>query len=133
METSRGDFDVAFALSFILLVLACPVDVVEPPSTAEQTPITWEALLRPETSGCTAGGVQVLKVDNEVLAPGEAKPRQTCLVGVRPEYVTLSLQTDNTGSVRNAFSGAVTKVIPRGRFFTVELDCGFFLATYVTA
>ncbi len=71
--------------------------------------------------------------DREVVALGEAQPGQMVLVGVRPEHVSLSLQTDNTSSARNAFVGAVTKVIPRGPFFKVELDCGFFLSAYVTA
>jgi tungstate transport system ATP-binding protein len=71
-------------------------------------------------------------VDREVVALGEAQPGQTVLIGVRPEHVTLSLQTDNTSSARNAFPGAVTKVIPQGPFFRVELDCGFFLSAYVT-
>jgi tungstate transport system ATP-binding protein len=71
--------------------------------------------------------------DRELLALGEAQPGQTVLVGVRPEHVALSLQTDNTSSVRNAFPGTVTKVIPLGPFFRIELDCGFFLSAFVTA
>jgi len=71
--------------------------------------------------------------ERQLLAPGEAQPGQTVLVGVRPEHVALSLQTDNTSSVRNAFPGTVTKVIPRGPFFRIELDCGFFLSAFVTA
>lgn len=69
----------------------------------------------------------------DIVALGEAQPGQTVLVGVRPEHVALSLQTDNTTSARNAFPGAVTKVIPRGPFFKIDLDCGFFLTAYVTA
>lgn len=84
------------------------------------------------------GGLLSMRLRNDsghrdILALGEAQPGQTVLVGVRPEHVGLSLQTDNTSSVRNAFPGAVTKVIPRGPFFKVELDCGFHLAAYVTA
>lgn len=69
----------------------------------------------------------------EVQAVGEARPGQTVLVGIRPEHVVLSLQTDKSSSVRNTFPGTVAKVLPRGPFFKVELDCGFFLAAYVTA
>jgi tungstate transport system ATP-binding protein len=69
----------------------------------------------------------------EILALGEAQVGQTVLVGVRPEHVSLSLQIDSTSSARNAFPGAVTKVIPKGPFFKIELDCGFFLSAYVTA
>jgi len=70
---------------------------------------------------------------HEVLAMGEARPGQTVLVGIRPENVSISLHTDKSSSARNAFPGTVAKVVPRGPFFKIELDCGFFLAAYVTA
>lgn len=70
--------------------------------------------------------------DRELAAIGVAEPGQSILVGVRPEHVSLSLHTDNATSVRNAFPGTVTKVIPQGPFFKIELDCGFFLSAYVT-
>lgn len=70
---------------------------------------------------------------HEVLAMGEARPGQTVLVGIRPEHVTLSLHSDKSSSARNTFPGTVARVLPRGPFFKVELDCGFFLAAYVTA
>ena len=99
--------------------------------------VGMETLLKGQVVTCREGLVSLRlrkgPVDHEVLALGEAQPGQTVLVGVRPEHVALSLQTDNTSSVRNAFPGAVTKVIPRGPFFKIELDCGFFLAAYVTA
>jgi len=72
-------------------------------------------------------------VSRDIVAMGEAQPGQTVLVGVRPEHVALSLQSDNTTSARNAFPGTVTKVIPRGPFFKIDLDCGFFLTAFVTA
>jgi tungstate transport system ATP-binding protein len=68
-----------------------------------------------------------------VVVVGEAQPGQTVLVGVRPEHVALSLHSDNTSSARNAFQGSVTKVIPQGPFYKIELDCGFFLTAFVTA
>lgn len=70
--------------------------------------------------------------DRDVLALGEAQPGQIVLVGVRSEHVTLSLQSDSYSSARNAFPGTVTKVIPQGPFFKIELDCGFFLTAFVT-
>jgi tungstate transport system ATP-binding protein len=99
--------------------------------------VGMETLLKGQVVTCE-GGLISLRLrrgpeDREILALGEAQPGQTVLVGVRPEHVGLSLQTDNMSSVRNAFLGAVTKVIPRGPFFKVELDCGFHLAAYVTA
>jgi tungstate transport system ATP-binding protein len=99
--------------------------------------VGMETLLKGQVVTCREGLISLRlgkgSADREVVALGETQPGQTVLVGVRPEHVSLSLQTDNTSSARNAFPGAVTKVIPRGPFFKVELDCGFFLSAYVTA
>jgi len=99
--------------------------------------VGMETLLKGQVVKCWAGQLSLRlrkgPSDRELLVFGEAQPGQTILVGVRPEHVALSLQTDNTSSARNAFPGAVTKVIPRGPFFKIELDCGFFLTAFVTA
>lgn len=99
--------------------------------------VGMETLLKGRVSA-SGGGLLSLRLGRgpeaqEVLALGEARPGQTVLVGIRPEHVALSLHTDNTTSARNACRGTVTKVIPRGPFYKVELDCGFFLAAFVTA
>jgi len=98
--------------------------------------VGMETLLKGQVLSCQDGllSLRLRKgpADRELVAIGEAQPGQTVLIGVRPEHVALSLQTDNTSSARNAFPGAVTKVIPRGPFSKIELDCGFFLAAYVT-
>ena len=99
--------------------------------------VGMETLLKGRVSA-HEGGLLTLRLgkgsgSHEVQAMGEAQPGQTVLVGVRPENVALSLQTDKASSARNAFSGTIAKVLPRGPFFKVELDCGFFLAAYVTA
>ena len=99
--------------------------------------VGMETLLKGQVVTCREGLISLRLGKGasgcEVVALGEAQPGRTVLVGVRPEHVSLSLQTDNTSSARNAFAGAVTKVIPRGPFFKIELDCGFFLSAYVTA
>jgi tungstate transport system ATP-binding protein len=99
--------------------------------------VGMETLLKGQVVTCQEGLISLrlrkVPAEREVLALGEAQPGQTVLLGVRPEHVSLSLQTDNTSSARNAFPGAVTKVIPQGPFFKIELDCGFFLTAFVTA
>ena len=99
--------------------------------------VGMETLLKGRVAAC-ADGLLTLRLGREaegpaVLALGEAPLGQTVLVGIRPEHVALSLHTDKASSARNAFPGTVTKVIPRGPFSKVELDCGFFLAAFVTA
>ena len=99
--------------------------------------VGMETLLKGQVVTCQEGllSLRIRKgpESREVQAIGEAQPGQTVLVGVRPEHVALSLHSDSKSSARNAFPGAVTKVIPRGPFFKIELDCGFFLTAFVTA
>lgn len=99
--------------------------------------VGMETLLKGQVLACHDGLVSLRLgkglEQRELLALGVADPGQTVLVGVRPEHVLLSLQTDNTSSARNAFPGAVTKVIPQGPVFRIDLDCGFFLSAFVTA
>ncbi len=99
--------------------------------------VGMETLLKGQVVSCQEGllSLRIRKgpESREVQAIGEARPGQTVLVGVRPEHVSLSLHSDIKSSARNTFPGAVTKVIPRGPFFKIELDCGFFLTAFVTA
>lgn len=99
--------------------------------------VGMETLLKGTVTSCREGLV-TLRLgkgadQRDVLALGEAEPGQTAWAGVRPEHVLLALHTDNATSARNAFPGTVTKVIPQGPFFRIELDCGFFLCAFVTA
>jgi tungstate transport system ATP-binding protein len=98
--------------------------------------VGMETLLKGQVLTCREG-LLTLRIrkesgDRELVAVGEADPGQTVLVGVRPEHVVLALHSDNLTSARNAFPGTVTKVIPRGPYFRVELDCGFYLTAFVT-
>ncbi len=53
---------------------------------------------------------------------------------IRPEEVTLSLETaeDARTSVRNKFSGTITKIVPFGPFIRVTADCGFPVTALIT-
>jgi len=63
---------------------------------------------------------------------GAPAPGAPVLVGIRPENVLLSDHDGAGHSARNHFTATVTRVVPKGPFFKVELDCGFFLAAFVT-
>lgn len=84
---------------------------------------------------CALGpGTFTVQVGERPLeAVGEARLNQAVLVGIRPENVTLGLHEEHDTSARNAFPGTVLRVLPRGAFYRVELDCGFFLCATVTA
>jgi tungstate transport system ATP-binding protein len=83
----------------------------------------------------TSSGVGLCRVavgSQEVEAVGSPGQGEAVLVGVRPEHVTLAVLPEAATSARNSFPGTVTRVVPRGPYFKVELDCGFFLAAFVT-
>lgn len=69
----------------------------------------------------------------QVEALGDEPLGTTVRLGVRPENVTLAFDSDTPSSARNHFPGVVTRVIPKGPYHKVELDCGFYLAAFVTA
>jgi tungstate transport system ATP-binding protein len=79
------------------------------------------------------GTVSVRVADQLIECVGDAAAGQPVLLCIRPENVILALpgQQDCT-SVRNCFSGTITRLIPMGHFFKVNLDCGFFLSTHIT-
>ena len=69
----------------------------------------------------------------EIQAVGHVRPGERVLCCVRPEHVTLSMNTPPPGtSARNVFSGRIRKITPFGLFHRVRLDCGFDLVAYVT-
>jgi tungstate transport system ATP-binding protein len=83
----------------------------------------------------TASGMGLCRVSaagQELEAVGSPAVGASVLVGVRPENVTLSASPDSITSARNRFPGTVTRIVPRGPYFKVELDCGFALAAFVT-
>jgi tungstate transport system ATP-binding protein len=69
----------------------------------------------------------------EIQAVGHVRPGERVLCCVRPEHVTLSMNTPPPGSsARNAFLGTIRKITPLGLIYRVRLDCGFDLVAYVT-
>jgi len=83
----------------------------------------------------TASGMGLCRVAvaaMEVEAVGDPGLGEAVLVCVRPEQVTLSLHAAAGTSARNSFPGTVTRIVARGPFFKVELDCGFWIAALVT-
>jgi tungstate transport system ATP-binding protein len=68
----------------------------------------------------------------EIQAVGDLPPGTGVLVGIRPENVVLAAHDGNGTSSRNRFPGTVARIVPKGPYFKVELDCGCFLAAFVT-
>jgi tungstate transport system ATP-binding protein len=62
---------------------------------------------------------------------GETAAGSQVILCIRPEHVTLSLRNDSD-SARNHFLGTIMRIIPKGHFLNVQLDCGFPLSTHIT-
>jgi len=79
-------------------------------------------------------GIVIIAVAKHLIAAvGEAQPGEELLIGVRPENVTLSTTVHPAdSSARNVFPATVARIVPKGLFYKVSLDCGFPLAAYVT-
>jgi tungstate transport system ATP-binding protein len=107
-------------------VINHPVDEFVAGFVGMETLLTGSVLARGQGLFSVAVGGQ------EVVALGEAGVGEQVLVGVRPEQVTLSAGMEAHTSARNSFHGTVTRILARGPFFKVELDCGFFLTAFVT-
>jgi tungstate transport system ATP-binding protein len=79
------------------------------------------------------GTVSVRVAGELIECVGDAAAGQPVLLCIRPENVILALPGgQDCTSVRNCFSGTITRLIPLGHFFKVNLDCGFFLSTHIT-
>ena len=94
--------------------------------------VGMETVLSGTVTSCEQGLFQISAGARQLLSVGEAELGEQVLVGVRPENVTLSIQVEGPTSARNSFPCTVTRILPMGPCYKVELDCGFFLAAYVT-
>jgi tungstate transport system ATP-binding protein len=82
----------------------------------------------------TSDGVFVAAVEGgEIQAVGHVRTGESVLCCIRPEHVTLSMNSSSSKtSARNVFSGTIRKITPLGLFHRVYLNCGFDLVAYVT-
>ena len=79
------------------------------------------------------GSFVVAVAGHAVEALGNVEKGERVLCCIRPENIIISRDNAMEGtSVRNNLPAKIVKIIPQGPFFKVHLDCGFFLASYVT-
>ena len=79
-------------------------------------------------------GTFVASIDGpEVEAVGEVGIGEPVVFCIRPENVTLAVPPHpEATSARNVFPAMITKIIPLGLYYKINLDCGFPLVAYVT-
>jgi tungstate transport system ATP-binding protein len=81
------------------------------------------------------GGHALIRVGETCLeALTDLKEGQRVALCIRPEEVSLALADVSMAksSVRNQFTGRITKIVPSGPFVRVIVDCGFLLTALIT-
>ncbi len=69
----------------------------------------------------------------EVEAVGEVEIGEPVVFCIRPENVTLAATSrPEATSARNVFQAMITRILPLGLYYKINLDCGFPLVAYVT-
>jgi len=79
-------------------------------------------------------GTFIAAIDGkEVEAVGEVEIGEPVVFCIRPENVTLAVPPyPEATSARNVFPAMITKIVPLGLYYKINLDCGFPLVAYVT-
>ena len=95
--------------------------------------VGMETVLDGTVTACSRGVFTATLAGIQVEAAGDRPLDTPVRIGVRPENVTLSLGQEAGTSALNHFRGTITRIVPMGPYYKVELDCGFFLAAFVTA
>jgi tungstate transport system ATP-binding protein len=80
------------------------------------------------------GGTFITSIEGqEIEVVGDAHLRETVVLCIRPENVTLSTHSSQERtSARNVFPGRIIKITSLGLYQRVHLDCTFPLVAYVT-
>ena len=94
--------------------------------------VGMETVLDGIVTACDRGLFTASVAGTEIEALGEEALGNPVRLGVRPENVTLALFEESCTSALNHFPGRITRLVPKGPYCKVELDCGFFLAAFVT-
>jgi molybdenum ABC transporter ATP-binding protein len=109
-----------------------PAEVFASPVSEEVAAFVGVETIVPGKVREVDNGVPISEVAGHVIEGGAvAQPGDNVFVCLRPEDVTISLLT-SPSSARNHLPARVTRVVPSGPYFRVELDAGFPLVALVT-
>ncbi len=111
-----------------------PADVMNFPSDAFVASfLGMGTVLKGRVEKAGRGMVSIRVAEQAVFCAGDAADGKAVTLCIRPENVTLAPAAHHdTTSARNRFAGRITRLVPMGHFFKVQLDCGFPLSTHIT-
>jgi tungstate transport system ATP-binding protein len=117
-----------------LVQMGPPADVMNYPADEFVASfVGMGTVLKGRVVQASQGTVSVRVAHELIECVGDAAAGQPVILCIRPENVTLALPSRHDAtSARNQFTGTITRLIPMGHFFKVNLDCGFFLSTHIT-
>ncbi len=117
-----------------LIQMGPPADVINfPADEFVASFVGMGTVLKGRVVQARQGTVSVSVADKLIECVGNAAIGQSVILCIRPENVTLALPAHHDGtSARNHFTGIITRLVPMGHFFKLNLDCGFFLSTHIT-
>ncbi|MFH0727547.1 MAG: ABC transporter ATP-binding protein [Pseudomonadota bacterium] len=93
--------------------------------------VKTETLLPGRVTKSAQGRIEIAVAGKSILALGDQGPDQDVICCIRPERVTLSIDTVSRNSAENHFPARIERVQALGFFYRVQLDCGFPLVAYI--
>jgi tungstate transport system ATP-binding protein len=117
-----------------ILQIGTPDEIMNHPANEFIASFVGAETILPGTVTDGNAGTITVNVDGQnVMAVGEATAGQNVALCIRPERITLSLESRlGETSERNVLAGTVTDVTSLGLYYRVTVDCGFILSAYVT-
>ena len=95
--------------------------------------VGMETVFSGEVQTVKDGSFIVAVAGHAIEAMGNVRVGEQVICCIRPEHIIISQDNVMQGtSVRNNLPAKIVKIVPQGPFFKLYLDCGFFLASYVT-
>ena len=95
--------------------------------------VGMETIFSGQVQTVTDGSFVVAVAGHAIEALGRVAVGEQVICCIRPEHIIISHDNAMVGtSVRNNLPARIVKIVPQGPFFKLHLDCGFFLASYVT-
>ncbi len=132
-EALRLSDDMAVMHAGSIVQIGSPEEIMNHPANDFVAAfIGMETVIPGKVSSSERGVLTVSASGRDILAVGEAAPGEEVCLCIRPENVTLSTAVADRTSARNVFAASILRIIPKGLYYKIEMDCGFFLVAYVT-
>ncbi len=117
-----------------IIQVGTPTEVLSAPANEFVASfVGMENIYSGTVSEAGAGLFSLAVGEHAIQVPGDARLRESAVICVHPESVTVTLEAPaQTSSARNILPARVSKIVHMGLFAKIYLDCGFRLVASVT-